>query len=155
LRSSYSGAPFFEVHRPFFEEVYAREWARLADLNLATLRYLAEALGLRTTLVLASSLPAREGRTERLVDICRALGADTYLSGAGALGYLDLGRFEDAGIGVAFQTFRCPLYPQRFGPFVPDLSVVDLLFNCGQGSLEVLRHGRIIGEDPGDRRPSG
>ena len=155
LLSSYSGTPFFEVHRPFFEEVYAREWARLADLNLATLRYLAEALGIRPKLLLASSLPARQGRTERLVAICRALGADTYLSGAGARGYLDLGCFEEAGIGVDFQAFQCPSYPQRFGPFVPDLSVVDLLFNCGQGSLEVLRHGRIIGEDPGDRRPSG
>ena len=91
LLSSYSGTPFFEVHRPFFEEVYAREWARLADLNLATLRYLAEALGIRPKLLLASSLPARQGRTERLVAICRALGADTYLSGAGARGYLDLG----------------------------------------------------------------
>jgi hypothetical protein len=155
LRSSYSGTPFFEVHRPFFEEIYARDWALLADLNMAALRYLAEALGIRPKLLLASSLPARDGRTERLVDICRALGADTYVSGVGARAYLDVGCFEAAGIAVAFQTFQCPSYPQRFGPFAPDLSVVDLLFNCGEASLDVMRSGRMIGEDPGHRRPSG
>jgi len=157
LISSYASAPFFDVHRPFFEEVYTRPWQRLLDLNLTILNYLVEALGLRTKLVLASSLalPEPEGATERLIAICQALGADTYLSGVGGRGYLDLGRFEAAGIQVRFQEFRCPTYPQRFGPFEPNLSIVDLLFNCGEGSLEILRQGRQeTSEHPGHRGPS-
>ncbi len=157
LLVNYHGAPFFEVHRPFFEGVYRREWTRLIDLNLATLDYLVKALVIQTELILASSLtlPEHDGATEHLVQICRVLGAETYLSGAGGQGYLDLERFEEAGIRVSFQAFRCPSYPQRFGAFVPNLSIVDLLFNCGGSSLELLRQGRADGEHPRDRGASG
>ena len=157
LVSNYASAPFFDLHRPFFEEIYAREWTLLLDLNLTTITYLVETLGIRTKLVLASSLPVPAGveATQRLIAICQAVGGDTYLSGVGGRGYLDLARFEEAGIQVVFQAFRTKPYPQRFGAFVPDLSVVDLLFNCDDDSLRTIRQGRIIAEDPGDRRPSG
>lgn len=154
---NYGAAPFFQAHRPFFEEVYHREWTRLADLNLAILDYLGKALGIQTEIVLASplALPDPDEPTERLVAICQGLEADSYLSGAGGRDYLDLGRFEKAGIRVVFQTFQCPTYPQRFGAFIPNLSVVDLLFNCGERSLETLRKGRADGEHSGDRVASG
>jgi len=144
---NYAAAPFFETHRAFFEEVYSRQWAQLIDLALETLGYLVDALGIQTKLVPASSLALREaeGKTERLIAICQALGGDTYLSGCGGLDYLDRQRFADAGIRLSFQDFRCPAYPQRFGPFEPNLSVVDLLFNCGSQSLSVLRQGRGVG----------
>lgn len=157
LTSNYGSAPFFDLHRPFFEEVYAREWTLLLDLNMATITYLAEALGIRAKLVLASSLPVPPEceATDRLVAICQAVGGDTYLSGVGGRGYLDHTRFEEAGIQVLFQAFRTSPYPQRFGTFVPDLSIVDLLFNCNGDSLHILRQGRIADEDPGDRVSSG
>lgn len=144
LISNYAPAPFFDVHRPFFEEVYHREWTLLLDLNLTILAYLVEVLKIRTKLVLASSLalPDREGATDRLIAICQALGAESYLSGVGGKNYLDLRRFEEAGIQVLFQEFQCPKYPQRFGPFEPNLSIVDLLLNCGEESLKILRQGR-------------
>lgn len=90
----------------------------------------------------ASAWTLGDDPTGRLVDICKRLGADTYLSGAGGQGYLDLSQFEAAGIRVAFQAFEHPVYPQRFGPFEPFMSVADLLFNCGAESLEIVRRGR-------------
>ncbi len=157
LTSNYGSAPFFDPHRPFFEEIYAREWTLLLDLNLATITYLAEALKIRAKLVLASSLPVPPEfeATDRLVAICQAVGADTYLSGVGGKEYLDMSRFDEAGIRVLFQAFQTRPYPQRFGAFVPDLSVVDLLFNCNGDSLHILQQGRIADEDPGDRFSSG
>ena len=144
LTLNYASAPAFEAHRAFLEEVYGHEWKRLAELTRETLRYLVDALGIRTRLLSASSLdlPEGESSTARLVSICRALGADTYLSGIGGRDYLELDRFAEAGIAVAFQAFECAPYPQRFGPFEPNLSIVDLLFNCGGASLGVLRQGR-------------
>jgi hypothetical protein len=142
LASAYGGAPFFAGHRPFFDALYRARWDRLLDLNLEAFRYLAGALGVSAKVVLASSLEARGTATERLVSICRAVGADTYLAGAGGHAYLDPRRFEEAGIAVEFQAFACPVYPQRFGGFAPNLSVVDLLFNCGADSLGVLRRAR-------------
>jgi hypothetical protein len=144
LVSNYASAPFFDLHRPFFEEIYAREWTLLLDLNLATIAYLAEALGIRTKVVTASSLPvpADMEATERLIAICQAVGATTYLSGVGGRGYLDLARFEETGIRVLFQAFQTRPYPQCFGAFVPDLSIVDLMFNCNEHGVEILRQGR-------------
>lgn len=157
LVSNYASTPFLDLHRPFFEDLYAREWGSLLDLNLVTISYLVEALAIRTKLVLASSLPLPTGieATDRLVAICQALEADTYLSGAGGRGYLDLARFDEAGIRVLFQAFQTRPYPQRFGAFIPDLSIVDLLFNCNGDSLHILRQGRIVDEDPGHRVSSG
>lgn len=144
LISNYARAPFFDIHRPFFVEVYARQWTFLADLNRSMLRYLVEVLGLQTHLVLASSLalPDCDQVTDRLIALCQALGADTYLSGTGGRDYLDLRRFEAAGLQICFQAFQGSRYPQRFGVFEPNLSIVDLMFNCGERSLQVLREGR-------------
>ncbi|HEU5324078.1 MAG TPA: WbqC family protein, partial [Methylomirabilota bacterium] len=89
LTQSYGGSPFFGVHAPFFRTLYSRRWDRLLDLNVAVLRYLVDALQIRTELILASSLTAPGTATQRLVEICRALGADTYISGAGGKDYLD------------------------------------------------------------------
>lgn len=145
LISCYAFAPFFEDHRPFLTEIYAREWTLLGDLNRASLSYLVEALGLETKLILASTLALPDAcvATARLVAICQALGADTYLSGAGGRAYLEMERFEAAGIQVDFQIFHCPSYPQPFGAFIPNLSVVDLLCNCGGQSLDILRGGGV------------
>ncbi|MFQ5658443.1 MAG: WbqC family protein [Candidatus Methylomirabilales bacterium] len=157
LISNYGSAPFFDLHQPFFEEIYAREQTLLVNLNLAIITYLVEALGIQTKMVLASSLPvpAEREATDRLVAICEALGAETYLSGVGGREYLDLTRFREAGVQVIFQAFHTRPYPQRFGAFVPDLSIVDLLFNCNDQSLQILRQGRSVGEDPGDWVSSG
>ncbi len=143
LVANYTGTPAFERHRPSLEALYARPWDRLLDLSLATLGYLTGALGIETKLLLASALdvPPTADATDRLIAICRVVGADTYLSGTGGRDYLDLPRFDQAGLGVDFQAFACPVYPQRFGGFEPNLSVVDLLFNCGAESLAILRGG--------------
>jgi hypothetical protein len=89
--------------------------------------------------VLASTLSDSDDPNERLIDICRALGCDTYLAGAGGADYMDLARFENAGIKVVFQDFRHPEYPQLFGNFISHLSTADLLFNCGPESLQYIR----------------
>jgi hypothetical protein len=79
-----------------------------------------------------------EEPSERLATICDAMGADTYLSGAGGRAYLDLEPFNKMGISVVFQTFKHPVYPQLYGDFIPNLSLLDLLMNCGPDSLNIV-----------------
>ena len=139
MEHSYRRAPHFAEHRPFFEDLYAREWTRLVDLNVTIIRYLAGQLGIGTRLVLSSELGLRaRGGTEVALAACRAVGATTYLSGAFGREYLDESLLAAAGIAVRYQAFRHPTYPQQFGEFLPQLSAVDLLFNCGPGSGAVL-----------------
>lgn len=149
LRAAYGRAPYFRRHAAFFEAFYAEDWSQLVDLNLASLEYLRSALGLRTPLVRASALGVPGHGTDRLVRICQSLGATVYLSGAyAAHSHLDPSAFEASGIGLAVLEWECPTYPQCHpkAGFVPDLSVVDLLFNVGEDAREVLLRGARTGE---------
>jgi len=140
LITNYSKAAFFKGYIDFFEETYAQHWESLAEINIYLIGYLAKALGLGDKKFFkASEWQSREGNTERLIDICKHLGADIYFSGKDGAKYLNLGDFEKEGIQVVFQDYHHPTYPQLFGSFEPYLSVIDLLFNCGPESLEILK----------------
>ena len=142
LQTHYGAARFFAPHAPFLTDCYGRPWERLVDLTCHLIAHLAAALGIRARLVRAGAESFPEDPTGRLVAICRWLGASTYLAGHDGAAYMDLAQFTAAGIAVRTQAFTCPVYPQRYGAFQPDLSVVDLLFNCGPKSLARVRSQR-------------
>lgn len=130
----------------FFEglrDLYGRPWERLADLNLAVIRWLLDAFGIKTPLRLASEMALREEATDRLIDICRTVAATHYLAGAGAVGYMDMPRFEASGLRIEVQDFRHPVYPQCYEPFEPGMAAIDLLFTCGDEALDRLRSTRV------------
>jgi hypothetical protein len=142
LITNYSKAAFFGDHIAFFERTYAREWRYLVDLNIHVILYLAAALGLPDTkFVKASEVLLRDEATARLIDICKHVRGDVYLSGKDGAKYMDTALFEKEGIQVLFQDYQHPQYPQLFGDFVPCLSAVDLLFNCGSSSFLILKKG--------------
>lgn len=139
LEQNYRKAQYFDDYAGFFEEVYSRPWERLNDLNRHMLTFYLQVLGIGTTVVYSSDLRVPGIATERLVSLIKAVGGTAYYSGAYALeSYLDPGLLEDAGIALELQDWRAPEYSQLHGPFVPDLSIVDLLLNCGPESLETL-----------------
>ena len=142
LLSNYAKSPYFSAHKDFFNTTFAKDWEWLTNLNTHTVTGLIECLGISTPVERVTDWELSEDPTGRLVDICKQTGAETYLSGAGGQEYLDMPQFEAAGIDVIFQTYQHPEYAQRFGEFEPYMSVVDLLFNCGPESLEIIRSGR-------------
>jgi hypothetical protein len=89
----------------------------------------------------SSQLPVEGKRSERLLQVCRHFGAARYLSGSAARAYLDVDLFERHGIAVEWQDYRHPVYSQQHGAFMPSLSVVDLLLNCGEASAHILTDG--------------
>jgi hypothetical protein len=121
---------FAALRGPLFE-ILERPWERLAELNLAVIAWLAEALGIRRRMVRASELGAAGARSELLVDLCGRLGATEYISGISGRTYLDESLFVKAGIAVRYQEFHHPVYPQCYEPFVPCMSALDLLFTHG------------------------
>jgi hypothetical protein len=143
LELNYTKSPFFTEYWPRLQTIYRREWPDLAALNIDLIRTLVELLGIRTKITVASGLPVTTSKTQRLIDICRAVGCDTYLAGAGCAEYMDFDLFKASGIGVQIQEYRHPKYPQLWGhgeeDFIPYLSTLDLLFNAGSGALAVLR----------------
>ncbi len=142
ITQSYRKAPHFERYAQVLEPLYTASWQWLVDLNLATMERLATALGIAWAPRLASEMTLTDEPTQRLIDICRQVGADTYLAGDGSRRYLDHAKFETAGMGLCFQQFDHPVHPQLHGAFEPALSMIDLLFNCGPESLARLRSSR-------------
>jgi len=147
LSGFYAKAPYFKEHADFLRKIYETPWEKLNDLNYEMLFYFLKVLGIKTKIIRGSDLKLQGEATERLVGICKDLGAKTYLTGAYAAEvYLENALFEKEGIGLSFQHFECPQYPQLYpeAGFIPELSIVDLLFNCGPQSLEILMKGSKV-----------
>jgi hypothetical protein len=139
LRQHYCKAPFFDKYFYRYQKIYDRDWKFLFDLCLETIILLKEELGIKTPLLRSSQMKTLGEKTERLLSICRKLGATHYLSGESASDYILEESFSSQNIELEYQKYKHPLYPQRYPGFVPQLSALDLLFNCGEQSLNILR----------------
>ncbi len=142
LITNYNKAPFFAEYKPLFEDILNSEWGLLSELNIYVIKQLIDALGIKTEALTASDFSLDNDPTGRLVDMCKQIKADQYLSGKDGVKYMDIDKFKDAGIELVFQDFDHPVYNQLYGKFEPFLSIIDLLFNHGKDSLEIIRSNR-------------
>jgi WbqC-like protein family len=142
LISCYSRAKYFETFSPLFEDFYRQAGVRLIDYTLRALRLTVPLLGIEKNWMLASELRVGGSKSDLVLNICREIGASAYYSGRTGSTYLDREKFRRAGIEIKVQSFVHPLYEQLFMAglgFIPNLSVLDLLFNCGPDSGNVIR----------------
>lgn len=139
LRQHYCKAPFFEKYFPRCQQVYEKDWTFLFDLCQETIHLLKEEIGIDTPLLRSSEMKTCGEKTQRLISICRELGATHYLSGEAASDYIEEEDFTSQGIELEYQKYQHPVYPQRYPGFEPYLSTIDLLFNCGEQSLNILK----------------
>ena len=140
---NYKKTPFFATYAPKIEAVYKQEWKRLIDINMALIQVLKEALGIDTPIVVSSAYDFKEQKTSLLVEMCREVGADGYLSGAGGSDYVDETIFTRAGMTHQFDSYQCPVYQQLYAKneeeFIANLSVLDMLFNVGKEAGSLIR----------------
>ncbi len=141
LESCYGRAPFFARYADELREVYTRPWTSLLELDLYMLELARGWLAIKTPIIRSSTLGLAGQKTDRLIDLCKKVGARAYLTGSGgSQSYLDSEKMGRAGIGVIWQCFDHPVYAQRYPErgFVPYLGFVDLVLNCGPTSRDVL-----------------
>lgn len=138
LAQYYSKAPCYDQYAPALAELLLRPWESLCELNVELIRHLAAVLGLNTPFVFSSELGVAGSGAPRLVDIMSVLGGTVFYEGAAGRDYIEEALFKERGIRVEYQDYRHPTYAQLHGEFVPYLSVVDLLFNHGPSSLNIL-----------------
>ncbi len=143
---NYGRAPHFAEHFEQFGAVLrsAAATGRLVELNISLIDWLASQFDIATRRVRSSGLGAAGERSALLLDICRRVGADAYLSPRGALTYLveDHRLFEQGGLPVFVHSYEHPEYAQVYRPFIPFASAIDLLFAVGPESLKIIRSGR-------------
>lgn len=143
LRLAYGKAPYFSRYADFFEDVYQRSWTTLEQLNTYMLKWFLETLGINVPVYSAGEWEFQGQKSELVLDMCRQVGADNYIFGALGRGYADIEAFEAAGVTPHFQDYHHPVYPQQHGEFVSHMAIVDLLFNCGDDSLDILMSGNV------------
>lgn len=138
LQMNYSKAPFVEeIMSLFVIDDFSCDL--LSVFNETLIRRVAEYLDIQTPIVKSSELPGIEGTsTDRLINICKYLGGNKYLAGFGGKNYQDDSLFHEAGIVPFVSNFSYPQYNQLHGPFLPNLSVVDVLMNIGKQSIQFI-----------------
>jgi len=139
LVHAYSHAPYWDEHSQFCQGIYQNPWHGLLELNLDILDYLRSALSIGQPFLRNSSLAIESKGSQRLVDICKALGARKYLTIASSHKYLDEDLFQKSGIHLVYYKYEAPVYPQLWGDFLANLSVLDLLLICGPKSAGLIQ----------------
>jgi hypothetical protein len=143
--ANYGRTPFWAAVSPRFKALYEQPIDKLCELNIAIIQAIADELKLTTLFVRTSELPPIEGhKADMLVNLCRYLEVDVYLSPMGARDYLtDDAAFTAAQQRLEFHVYQHPTYPQLFGEFVPYMCALDALFNAGpEETARLMRSGR-------------
>lgn len=141
MQASYNKSDYFDNYKRFFKDIYSKNWNKLRDINIETIMHLKKELNIQTHILFDSDLPLDHistHPTQRIIDICNELNADVYLSGISGKDYLDVSLFEKNNITLEFQQYSPIIYKQLYGTFVPNLSIVDLLYNMGEKASKLI-----------------
>jgi WbqC-like protein family len=131
IDQAYSRARHFDRLYPELRALIERIDS-FCDLNVALIRWMADSLGIATRIALMSELGSDFGSQNQLIiKLATATGCTEYLSGAGGAAYNDAALLAEAGVTLRYQDFQAPRYPQLGEGFLPDLSALDMLLNCG------------------------
>jgi hypothetical protein len=141
IHAAYARTPFFDAYAPQVRQAYEAVTSdRLSDVNRSLIDCVCQMLGITTPIRWSSEYHPREGRNERLIDLCVKCGATDYLSGPSARGYVDEAAFAEAGITVHFVDYTgYREYAQPYPPFEHAVSVLDLLFCMGPDAADYLK----------------
>lgn len=142
IELNYKKSPFFLDYADEIRYILMQEPTHISNLNQDIIRWVCEKLQISTPFIQSSSLNVSGTKSDLLVDICKAQKATCYISPPGSKVYLeDSNAFELAGLPISYHDYHHPEYSQFHGDFVPYMSVLDLLFNAGPRSAEIMRMG--------------
>ncbi len=145
---NYQKSPYFEEYKGYLESIYQRDYRFLWQINLEIIIYLMRCFNIKVEIILASdlNLDPELKHTDTLIDILKKAGASTYISGPSGKDYLEVEKFSQNGIGLKFFKFQHPVYQQRYPGFESNLSAIDLLFNMGPRSSELIKSAGTVEE---------
>lgn len=139
IRHNYIKTRFFDLYFPKIETIINKDWDLLVDLCLELTENLKNWLEISTPTIRSSELNVSEKKGDKILALCRKLEATHYLTGDLARDYLNESEFLSYNIRLEYHNYTHPTYPQRYPGFVPYMSIIDLLFNQGEKSLEILK----------------
>ncbi len=142
IKNNYYKTPyFFELENELKKIYYREKFLYLSKLNRRLIDLFCNYLGIKTKIRDSYEFNLKNGKTEKLVNICLDLKADEYISGPAAKNYIDDSVFNKNNIKLTYADYSdYPKYEQQFGEFIDKLSILDLVFNCGKASYKYMKH---------------
>jgi len=141
---NYARAPYFGEIKDFIESIFEKKFQYLVDLNTEIIKFIMNELEIKSKIVFSSELEISKKGSDRVLDICKAVGADHYITGTfWAESNLRVEEFKKSNIDIEFQKFQHPIYKQIHGEFIPEMSIIDLLFNEGRKEAKKILQNSI------------
>ena len=141
---NYARAPYFDEIKDFIESIFEKKFQYLVDLNTEIIKFIMNELEIKSKIVFSSELEISKKGSDRVIDICKAVGADHYITGTfWAESNLRVEEFKKSNIDIEFQKFQHPIYKQIHGEFIPEMSIIDLLFNEGRKEAKKILQNSI------------
>ncbi len=148
VKQFYKKSPYFNLYFSEFEHILHQPYDLMCEPLQATNQYFLDHLHIDTPLQYSSKMQCTGAKADLVVNLCQQTGCTTYVSGPLGRNYLEEQKFEDLGIKVIYHDFNHPVYRQMHEPFIPYLSTLDLMFNEGPASGDILKsiplHDRVI-----------
>lgn len=142
----YGKAPFYKDYETFILETYSKEWKYLSELNIHIMNFILKDLGSQTKIYYDKDYDFEGAKTTMLVDMCKKIDCDTYLSNLGSAAYVQIPEFTEAGLHHQYINYLGTTYRQQFGGFEPGLSILDMLMNCGREKTREILLDRAMYE---------
>lgn len=137
--ANYSAAPYFPLVKDILLEIDSKQHSTISQLNVHLIRRICEYLNIHTPIVLSKELSLQGSKTERLIDMLKKLKATAYLSGPSADAYLDKSAFRENDLRLEYKSYDYAPYPQLWGEFIGEVTILDLIANCGPEAKNLMR----------------
>ena len=146
IQACYRKAPYFKLYKEALEVIYVNEWSSLCNLNIEIMKMLMKLMDIKTPTIRSSQMKATGQASDLIHNLCLEVGATQYISGIGGKEYLNPSTFYNSGIDLVYKSYSLPKeYPQLFNQsgFFNSLSVIDIIFNCGQDWRNYIKFEKI------------
>jgi len=136
----YRKAPFFEEVMSFVKPIIYGKYEKLVDLNYNLNGVICRYVGITTPVYRASDITRNANdKNMRIIEICNHFcGVDLLYDGKSAVNFVNVELFKQNGITVLFQDYLQTPYKQLWGDFVPYMSILDVIMNCGKEAFEIM-----------------
>lgn len=139
LESAYNKSNFFNKYKTDLNLILEQKWEMLLELNMAIIKKIFDWLKIKTKIIYESELGIEGEATNRLINICKAVNADVYLSGDMGHDYLNEELFKQNEIELKYQNYTPKQYDQILSrEFIPNLSIIDMLSNIGHEEVRKI-----------------
>lgn len=147
IELNYKKTKYWSDYSDLIRSVYLRDYQYISDLCFDQLNIILKILEIKTKVIKSTDLKILSKKDDLVLDICKELSANIYVSGKLGKDYINEDKFIQNNIKLYFQDYIHPIYDQIWGDFKPFMSVIDLIFNQGPKSLDIILKDNLSKEN--------